>query len=243
MTKPPEIKPYTDNDGKKEQISKMFDTISKEYDFLNKLITFGLDKSWKRKLVQKVIDAKPHRVLDIATGTGDLVIEMAKSSAVELIGLDISKGMLAVGEDKVKALHLQDRITMQWGDVEQMPFEDNRFDVVVVSYGVRNFEDLEQGLKEIYRCLKPGGQLMILETSRPDAFPMRQLHSIYTRVFMPLIANIFSKDKSAYVYLAKSAANFPYGKVFNNILIKIGFKNVESKPQFFGVSTLYYASK
>ncbi|MDT8347578.1 MAG: bifunctional demethylmenaquinone methyltransferase/2-methoxy-6-polyprenyl-1,4-benzoquinol methylase UbiE [Flavobacteriaceae bacterium] len=243
MAKPSEIKPYTDTDGKKEQVSKMFDTISKEYDFLNKLITFGLDKSWKRKLVQKVIDAKPNRVLDIATGTGDLVIAMAKSSANELIGLDISKGMLAVGEDKVRALNLQDRITMQWGDVEQMPFEDNSFDVVVVSYGVRNFEDLELGLNEIFRCLKPGGQLMILETSRPDFFPMRQLHSIYTRFFMPLIANIFSKDKSAYVYLAKSAANFPYGKAFNNILAKIRFNNVESKPQFFGVSTLYYASK
>jgi len=233
------ITPYKDkNKTKKEQVTEMFDTISGNYDGLNRVISFGVDVKWRKKVVKIVTDSKPSRVLDVATGTGDLAINLAKTGASEIIGLDISAGMLAVGKDKIKAKKLDQIISMVKGDGESLPYEENYFDAITVAFGVRNFEYLEQGLSEIYRVLKPGGIFVVLETSVPTKTPYKQGYKLYTSSILPLIGKIFSKDRSAYSYLSESAAAFPYGDAFNNILRKIGFIEVEDNPQTFGVATI-----
>lgn len=238
------VKPYKDSDlGKKEQVTKMFDAISQEYDGLNRVISFGIDVKWRKKVVALVTKLKPESVLDIATGTGDLAINLAETDAKKIIGLDISKGMLDVGKQKVLKRNLQDRIEMIVGDSENLPFEDNVFDAITVGFGIRNFETLEKGLSEILRVLKPGGIFVILETSIPTKAPFKQGYNLYTKNIMPVIGKLFSKDRSAYQYLSDSASVFPYGETLNNILRKIGFINVESKPQTFGVATIYTSSK
>ncbi|AXT51032.1 bifunctional demethylmenaquinone methyltransferase/2-methoxy-6-polyprenyl-1,4-benzoquinol methylase UbiE [Aquimarina sp. BL5] len=238
------ITPYKDkNKTKKEQVTEMFDTISGNYDGLNRVISFGVDIKWRKKVVKIVTDSKPSRVLDVATGTGDLAINLAKTGASEIIGLDISAGMLAVGKDKIKAKKLDQIISMVKGDGESLPYEENYFDAITVAFGVRNFEYLEQGLSEIYRVLKPGGIFVVLETSVPTKTPYKQGYKLYTSSILPLIGKIFSKDRSAYSYLSESAAAFPYGDAFNNILRKIGFIEVEDNPQTFGVATIYTATK
>ncbi len=237
------VKPYKNSDlGKKEQVTKMFDTISKEYDGLNRVISFGIDVKWRKKVVNIVAKTNPETILDIATGTGDLAINLTKTNASKIIGLDISEGMLNVGREKVEKLHLN-QIEMVLGDSENIPFEDNSFDAITVAFGVRNFENLEKGLTEIYRVLKPTGTFVVLETSVPTKTPFKQGYTFYTKYIMPTIGKIFSKDKVAYKYLSDSAAVFPYGKAFNNILQKIGFINVVNKPQTFGVATIYIAKK
>ncbi|MBF4985422.1 bifunctional demethylmenaquinone methyltransferase/2-methoxy-6-polyprenyl-1,4-benzoquinol methylase UbiE [Nonlabens mediterrranea] len=240
-----EVKPYNEEDSsKKEQVTKMFDTISGEYDGLNRMISLGLDQKWRANVVDMVAATNPDSIMDIATGTGDLVIQMAqKTSASRLIGLDISSGMLEVGKIKVKKEELDNRIEMVLGDSEDLPFEDNSIDAVTVSYGVRNFEDLEKGLSEIRRVLKPQGILVILETSVPTKFPFKQGYYVFSKLVVPTIGKIFSKDKIAYGYLQKSASTFPYGDRFNNILKKVGFNNVEHFLQFHGASTIYKAIK
>ena len=241
MTK---VNPYKNSDlGKKEQVTKMFDTISKDYDGLNRVISFGIDIKWRKKVVEIVKQQQPKTVLDIATGTGDLAINLAETSAEEIVGLDISPGMLEVGKEKVKAKQLDNRIDMIIGDSENMPFEDNTFDAITVAFGVRNFETLENGLKDILRVLKPGGTFVILETSVPTKFPFKQGYKVYSKFILPTIGKLFSKDKTAYKYLSESASVFPYGEALNNILRNIGFINVEDKPQTFGVATIYTASK
>ncbi|WP_298541285.1 bifunctional demethylmenaquinone methyltransferase/2-methoxy-6-polyprenyl-1,4-benzoquinol methylase UbiE [uncultured Aquimarina sp.] len=238
------ITPYNDkNKTKKEQVTEMFDTISGNYDGLNRVISFGVDIKWRKKVVKIVTNSKPNKVLDVATGTGDLAINLAKTGASEIIGLDISAGMLAVGKDKIKAKKLDQIISMVKGDGESLPYEENYFDAITVAFGVRNFEDLEQGLSEIYRVLKPGGVFVVLETSVPTKTPYKQGYKLYTSSILPLIGKIFSKDRSAYSYLSESAAAFPYGDAFNNILRKIGFIEVEDNPQTFGVATIYTATK
>ncbi len=238
------IKPYKDSElGKKEQVATMFDTISKEYDGLNRVISFGIDVKWRKKVVSIVASKKPESILDIATGTGDLAINLAKTNASKIIGLDISQGMLDVGKQKIAKKELNSTIEMVLGDSENMPFDDNTFDAITVAFGVRNFETLEKGLKEILRVLKPGGVFVILETSVPTKTPYKQGYKFYTRNILPLIGKLFSKDRSAYKYLCESASVFPYGEALNNILRKIGFINVEDKPQTFGVATIYIASK
>lgn len=240
-----EVKPYIDQDsGKKEQVTQMFDTISGEYDGLNRMISLGLDQKWRDNVVKMVASHKPDVIMDIATGTGDLVIKMAQQTkASKLIGLDISPGMLEVGKIKVKDEKLNDRIEMVVGDSENLKYSDASIDAVTVSYGVRNFEDLEKGLSEILRVLRPGGILVILETSVPTSFPYKQGYYLYSNLIVPTLGKLFSKDKTAYGYLSESAANFPYGDKFNNILKKVGFKNVESHLQFHGASTIYKAVK
>lgn len=240
-----EVKPYNDqNSGKKEQVTQMFDTISGEYDGLNRMISLGLDQKWRDNVVGMVAAHKPDVIMDIATGTGDLVIKMAQQTqASKLIGLDISPGMLEVGKLKVKDESLQDRIEMVVGDSENLSYPDASIDAVTVSYGVRNFEDLEKGLSEILRVLRPGGILVILETSVPTSFPYKQGYYFYSKLIVPTLGKLFSKDKTAYGYLSESAANFPYGEKFNNILSKVGFKDVESQLQFHGASTIYKAVK
>lgn len=238
------ITPYKDSSlSKKEQVAQMFDTISGNYDNVNRVISFGIDVKWRKKVLKMVGESNPKTILDIATGTGDLAILMAKTKADKIIGLDISAGMLEVGVQKIAAKNLTKTIEMVLGDSENMPFEDNYFDAITVAFGVRNFEHLEKGLAEILRVLKPNGTFVILETSVPDKTPYKQGYQLYSNHILPLIGKLFSKDDAAYGYLSESAAAFPYGEKLNNILRKIGFIDVEALPQTFGVATIYSASK
>ncbi len=238
------VKPYKDSQlNKKEQVAQMFDNISKEYDGLNRVISFGIDVKWRKKVVDIVAQSKAKRILDIATGTGDLAINLAETEAEEIIGLDISDGMLEVGRKKIAAKHLSDKIKMTLGDSENLPFDDNSFDAITVAFGVRNFENLEKGLSEILRVLKPHGTFVILETSVPTKSPFKQGYKLYSKYILPTIGKVFSKDRSAYSYLSESASVFPYGQALNNILRQIGFSNVEDLPQTLGVATIYKATK
>ncbi|AXB56323.1 bifunctional demethylmenaquinone methyltransferase/2-methoxy-6-polyprenyl-1,4-benzoquinol methylase UbiE [Flavobacterium fluviale] len=238
------ITPYKDSSlGKKEQVTQMFDTISGNYDNLNRVISFGIDVKWRKKVLKIVSDKKPKVILDIATGTGDLAILLSQTNAEKIIGLDISAGMLEVGKKKVQEKNLSNIIELVLGDSENMPFEDNYFDAITVGFGVRNFENLEKGFAEILRVLKPNGVFVILETSVPDKFPYKQGYNFYTKNILPLIGKLFSKDNDAYGYLSESAAAFPYGEALNNILRKTGFIDVVAMPQTFGVATIYSASK
>jgi len=238
------IKPYKNSElGKKEQVTQMFDNISGDYDGLNRVISFGIDVKWRKKVVKIVEKTNPKSILDIATGTGDLAIALAKTNANKIIGLDISSGMLDIGKQKIIKKQLEDTIEMVLGDSENMPFEDNTFDAITVAFGVRNFETLEKGLSEILRVLKPNGIFVILETSVPTKTPYKQGYKAYTKYILPVIGKLFSKDTVAYGYLSESAAAFPYGEALNNILRKTGFIDVVAMPQTFGVATIYSASK
>ena len=238
------ITPYKDSSlGKKEQVAKMFDNISENYDGLNRVISLGIDIKWRKKVVALVAEKKPETILDIATGTGDLVIMMSNTSAKKIIGLDISAGMLEVGKQKIEAKKLTEKIEMVLGDSENMPYPDNYFDAITVSFGIRNFETLEKGLAEIYRVLKPNGIFVILETSVPTKFPYKQGYAFYTKFILPIIGKVFSKDNNAYGYLSESAANFPFGETLNNILRKISFIECKAMPQTMGVATIYTATK
>ncbi|TRX42358.1 bifunctional demethylmenaquinone methyltransferase/2-methoxy-6-polyprenyl-1,4-benzoquinol methylase UbiE [Flavobacterium restrictum] len=238
------VTPYKNSSlGKKEQVAQMFDTISGNYDSLNRVISFGIDIKWRKKVVAIIAKSNPKILLDIATGTGDLAILMAQTNAEKIIGLDISAGMLEVGVQKIAAKKLSNRIEMLLGDSENMPFADNYFDAITVAFGVRNFETLEKGLAEILRVLKPNGVFVILETSVPEKFPYKQGYHFYSKNILPLIGKLFSKDNTAYGYLSESSAVFPYGETLNNILRKIGFIEVQAMPQTFGVATIYSASK
>lgn len=239
-----EVKPYKDSEAKKkQQVEQMFDTISNEYDGLNRVISFGIDTSWRKKVIQLVKETKPKKILDVATGTGDLAIAMASSDATEIIGLDISAGMLSVGQKKINQKNLSDKIQMVQADSENLPYEDNYFDAITVAFGVRNFENLDKGLSEIYRVLSPGGIFVVLETSVPTKFPFKQGYKIHSNFILPTIGKLFSKDKKAYKYLSESASAFPHGEEFNAILRKNGFKDVNNLPQTFGVASIYTSTK
>ena len=238
------ITPYKNSTlGKKEQVAKMFDTISGNYDNLNRVISFGIDIKWRKKVLKIVAESNPKIILDIATGTGDLAILLAQTNAKKIIGLDISAGMLEVGKKKIAAKNMANTIEMLLGDSENMPFEDNYFDAITVAFGVRNFETLEKGLAEILRVLKPNGIFVILETSVPEKTPYKQGYTFYSKNILPIIGKLFSKDNVAYGYLSESSAAFPYGETLNNILREIGFIDVIAMPQTFGVATIYSASK
>ena len=239
------ITPYKDSDlGKKEQVAKMFDTISGNYDGLNRVISFGADIKWRKRVLAKIIKHQPENILDIATGTGDLAIKFSKKTAAsKIVGLDISEGMLEVARKKVKGTDVENNVEFVKGDSEALPFNDNSFDAITVSFGIRNFETLDKGLSEIYRVLKPKGLFIILETSVPTRFPYKQGYQFHSKIILPIVGKLFSKDKVAYNYLSESASVFPYGKKLNNILQTIGFINVDNQPQTFGVATIYTASK
>tara|TARA_B100000809_G_scaffold266476_1_gene329401 strand:- start:6675 stop:7412 length:738 start_codon:yes stop_codon:yes gene_type:complete len=245
MTIDKKVTPYKDSTlNKKEQVEKMFDTISENYDGLNRVISFGTDIKWRKKVLATIIEHQPESILDIATGTGDLAIKFAeKTSAKKIVGLDLSEGMLSVARKKVANTVLNDNVEFIKGDSEALPFKDNIFDAITVSFGIRNFENLEKGLSEILRVLKPNGLFIILETSVPTKFPFKQGYQFHSKIVLPLIGKLFSKDKVAYSYLSESASLFPYGEKLNNILRKIGFINVMDKPQTFGVATIYTATK
>lgn len=239
------VTPYKDSDApKKEQIEQMFDTISGKYDGLNRVISLGIDQKWRKKVVALVKNEQPATVLDIATGTGDLAIQFASQIPnATITGLDISQGMLDVAAKKSAHLSYKDRLLFIQADSEALPFADNSFDVITVSFGIRNFETLEKGLAEIYRVLAPGGLFVVLETSVPTKFPYKQGYAMYSNYVLPTIGKLFSKDKVAYNYLSKSAASFPHGEKLNNIFANIGFIAIENKPQTFGVATIYSARK
>lgn len=240
-----QVKPYaSEQTSKKVQVRQMFDAISDRYDSLNRVISFGIDIRWRNHLIQRVLDQNPKKVLDVATGTGDLALSLAqKNNTIDIVGLDLSPGMLDLGKVKIEQAQKSEQIQMILGDSEALPFEDNSFDAVMVAFGVRNFENLDQGLREILRVLRPQGQLTILETAVPQSFVLRMGYRFYTAGIMPLIGRLFSSDKNAYSYLSDSAVAFPCGADFNNILTKNGFISVQDFPQTLGVASIYSACK
>ena len=245
MTTQKKVTPYKDSTlNKKEQVEQMFDTISNKYDNLNRVISLGTDLKWRRKVLQMAKKHNPDSILDVATGTGDLAIQFAKHiAAKKIVGFDLSEGMLSMARKKVHQTPLEAKVEFIKGDGEAMPFKNTSFDVVTVSFGVRNFETLEKGLSEILRVLKKGGLFIILETSVPEKFPFKQGYHIYSKNILPLVGTLFSKDKVAYNYLSESASVFPHGEALNNILRKTGFIEVQHTPQTFGVATIYSATK
>jgi demethylmenaquinone methyltransferase / 2-methoxy-6-polyprenyl-1,4-benzoquinol methylase len=239
------VLPYKDKDsGKKEQVAEMFDSISPKYDFLNRLLSGGVDVYWRKKALKMIRKQPNHLILDIATGTGDLAIEAVKQLNPEkIIGVDISEGMLSVGRQKIKSLNLENKIEMRLGDSEKLLFEDNTFDTVIVSFGVRNFENLLKGLTDMYRVTKPGGTCLIVEFSKPVLFPFKQLYWIYSTKVMPLIGRMVSKDSSAYSYLPESVKAFPDGKEFVKVFEEAGFRNIITRTLTFGICSVYIGKK
>jgi demethylmenaquinone methyltransferase/2-methoxy-6-polyprenyl-1,4-benzoquinol methylase len=238
------VVPYkTDIDSKKDQVAKMFNNISGRYDFLNHFLSAGIDVIWRRKAIKLLREIQPKNILDVATGTGDFAIEALQLNPEKIIGIDISDGMLKVGRKKMILKGYSDIIQLIHGDSENLPFEENKFDAAIVAFGVRNFENLEKGLSEIIRVLKPGGKLVVLEFSKPTRFPFKQVYTLYFKAILPLIGRIVSKDKSAYTYLPESVDAFPDGSKFTTILTKVGFNNTTCKPLTFGISSLYTGSK
>ena len=238
------IKPYDKDGSKAAQVEKMFDNIAPSYDNLNHLLSWGIDKYWRKKAIALLKPFRPQHIMDVATGTGDFAIKACKElNPDELIGTDISEGMMNVGREKVKQLGLERQISFAKEDCTSLSFPDNRFDAITVAFGVRNFEDLDRGLKEMYRVLVPGGHLVILELSTPERFPMKQLYSIYSRIVIPSLGKLLSKDHSAYTYLPQSIKAFPQGEVMQRILHKAGFSQVRFKRLTLGICTLYFATK
>lgn len=229
--------------GKKEQVQSMFDAISSTYDKGNRFISLGLDQTWKNRLVKIVLSHEPKKILDLATGTADLPIRMVNKGLTNITGLDLSHKMLAEGQKRLEAARLTKDIQLQQGDSENLPFADDAFDAVTVSYGLRNYEDLDKGLRETYRVLKPGGVFVILETSVPQRFPIKQCYRFFTSKVMPMIGGLMSGNREAYAYLSKSAENFPCGNDLVEILNAAGFSKVKAKPQFFGAASLYVCFK
>ena len=221
----------------------MFDNISARYDFLNHFLSLGIDKIWRRKAINQLRSTPVKKLIDIATGTGDFAIAALKLNPEEVIGLDISAGMLAVGEQKMRKNKVDSIIKMQLGDSENIPYDSNYFDALTVGFGVRNFENLELGLAEMLRVLKPGGKAVILEFSKPKRFPIKQIFGFYSRYFIPFFGKRISKDAQAYSYLPESVAAFPEGKDFEEILHKIGYKNIESTLVSGGIATIYAGIK
>jgi demethylmenaquinone methyltransferase/2-methoxy-6-polyprenyl-1,4-benzoquinol methylase len=236
--------PYKEkNESKKEQIATMFNNISKNYDFLNHFLSLGIDIIWRKKAIKLLKDTQPKQILDIATGTGDFAIEALDLKPTKVTGIDISSGMISVGQDKIKKKGLKDLIELKLGDSENLEFQDNTFDAYTAGFGVRNFENLEKGLSEMLRVLKPNGTAIILEFSKPKAFPIKQLYNFYFNSMLPSIGKIVSKDNSAYTYLPESVDAFPDGKKFINILSTVGYKDIEETRLMFGIASIYKARK
>ena len=225
-------------------IAAMFDRISPKYDALNHLLSLNIDKVWRRKTAKMVAQSHPKTILDLATGTADLAIALAKRNPqAHIIGVDISEKMLSIGKEKIEKQELGNQIELRVGNAAILPFEDNTFDAITVAFGVRNFEDLDKGLSEIVRLTKAGGQVVILEFSMPERFPVKQLYRLYFKRFLPLIGKAVSKDENAYAYLPQSVERFPSPNEFLQILSEKGLEQASAKRLSFGISTLYAASK
>ena len=225
-------------------IAAMFDRISPKYDALNHLLSFNIDKVWRRKTAKEVAKSHPKTILDLATGTADLAIALAKRNPqAHIIGLDISEKMLDIGKTKIEKQGIENQVELHFGNAAELPFEDNDFDAVTVAFGVRNFENLEKGLADISRVLKPQGQAVILEFSMPEKFPIKQLYRLYFKRLLPVIGKAVSKDGNAYEYLPQSVEKFPKPDAFCNMLTSFGLKCSKPNPLTFGIATLYAAQK
>lgn len=229
--------------AEKENVCAMFNNIAHEYDFLNHLLSIGIDRIWRKKLVREVSKNNSQKVLDVASGTADLAIALAKYSKAKIVGIDISEGMLEVGKKKISKLGLDKQIVLQVGDSEKINCVDNEFDLVMCGFGVRNFENLQKGLQELFRVLKPNGNIAILEFSHPSIFPVKQLYGFYFKVITPFVASLFSKNKKAYHYLPNSVYHFPDGEDFLSELTTAGFVSPRQKRFTFGIATCYFATK
>ena len=239
-----EIKPYRESSaGKKEQIATMFDHIAPKYDFLNHTLSFGIDKLWRRKAIRLISGYSPETILDVATGTGDFAIAALRSGARKVTGIDISKEMVAVGKEKVKKLGLEDRIELMAGDSESIQFPDQSFDAATVAFGVRNFEHLDSGLDELFRILKKGGTICILEFSKPRNKLVKFGYKCYSKWLMPAIGRLVSGDRSAYTYLPESVEKFPDGEKFITFMRKSGFEQIREYRLTFGIATIYLGKK
>ena len=229
--------------GKSEKVASMFDSIASHYDLLNRVLSFGIDKRWRKKVINQLVDIHPKQLLDIATGTGDLALEAVRLNPRKIVGLDISEGMLAIGRQKIKQKHLDTMISLEKGDSTNIPFSDNSFDAVTVAFGVRNFDDLEKGLREMLRVTKPGGKVVILEFSMPEKFPIKQLYSFYSRKIMPVIGQLLSRQRAAYEYLPDSVRQFPHGKAFIKIMHVCGYEDTNVTSLTFGIASIYSGIK
>lgn len=238
------IKPYGNGGKKSEQVEQMFDNIAPAYDQLNHTLSLGIDKSWRRKAIDWLKPYRPQCIMDVATGTGDFAILACRELQPEhLVGTDISEGMMNVGREKVKKAGLSGKISFAREDCTSLSFADNSFDAITVAFGVRNFEDLDKGLSEMCRVLKPGGHLVILELTTPERFPMKQLFAVYSRLVIPTLGKLFSKDNSAYKYLPQTIKAFPQGEVMRGVISRAGFGEVRFRRLTFGICTLYTATK
>ena len=238
------VKPYNEEEKKSVQVERMFDNIAPAYDQLNHTLSWGIDKSWRKKAINWLKPFHPQRMMDVATGTGDFAIQACRVlNPEELIGTDISEGMMNVGRQKVKDAGLEGRISFAKEDCTALSFPDKRFDAITVAFGVRNFEDLDKGLQEMHRVLDNGGKLVILELSEPEWFPMKQLYALYSKVVIPTLGKLLSKDRCAYTYLPQSIKAFPQGEFMKDIILKAGFKEAGFKRLTLGICTLYTATK
>ncbi len=233
----------TSQSGKKEQVRQMFNNIAFKYDFLNHFLSLGIDKLWRRRLVKMLSKEKPQRILDIATGTGDLAVALAKCHPQEVIGADISENMLQVGIQKIKKKGLSSLVKLELGDSENLKYENHYFDAITVAFGVRNYEDLDRGLSEMYRVTKENGSVWILEFSKPSVFPIKQFYNFYFKFILPTVGRMVSKDKEAYTYLPDSVSKFPDGKKFIDHLGKAGYKSCKQIKLSFGIASIYLGRK
>ncbi|MFR9166659.1 MAG: bifunctional demethylmenaquinone methyltransferase/2-methoxy-6-polyprenyl-1,4-benzoquinol methylase UbiE [Dysgonomonas sp.] len=238
------IVPYDNTRNKGVQVEQMFDSIAENYDKLNHTLSLGIDRGWRKKGILSLKKLNPKTILDIATGTGDLAVQACGLlNPDKILAIDLSEKMMDVGRQKVSDLHLNKIISFEKQDCMNLDIEDNSFDAAMVAFGIRNFENLDKGLKEILRVLKPGGRLMILELSTPRSFPMKQGYWLYSKIFIPTVGRLISKDKSAYVYLPKSIEAFSQGKEMVDILTKNGYKNAACKTFTFGICSMYIGDK
>ncbi|HAD14103.1 MAG TPA: bifunctional demethylmenaquinone methyltransferase/2-methoxy-6-polyprenyl-1,4-benzoquinol methylase UbiE [Saprospirales bacterium] len=239
-----EVKPYNSEAGKKAEVEQMFDRIAPKYDLLNRVLSLGIDVWWRKKAIAYLKPARPAEILDVATGTADVAILMAKIlKPKRIVGIDIANQMLEFGRIKIKDAGLQDVISLETGDSEHLRFETGTFDAVTVAFGVRNFENLEKGLSEMYRVMRPGGRIVILEFSKPNIFPFKQLYNSYFKYVLPLIGRLTSRDMRAYTYLFESVQVFPEGNQFTEILTKTGFNDPICERLTLGICSIYTATK
>jgi demethylmenaquinone methyltransferase/2-methoxy-6-polyprenyl-1,4-benzoquinol methylase len=238
------VTPYGSEAGKKAEVEQMFDKIAPKYDLLNRVLSLGIDIRWRKQAIAYLAASNPQKILDVATGTADVAILMAKIlKPTQVIGIDIANQMLEIGRDKIAQQGLSDKISLETGDSEKLRFEDNSFDAITVAFGVRNFENLEKGLAEMYRVTRPGGRVVILEFSKPHVFPFKQLYNSYFEYVLPFIGRLTSRDVRAYTYLFESVQVFPEGDDFKNILTKIGFQNPSCERLTLGICSIYSAVK